>query len=251
MAMNHYKGNATLMSYTGQSLSLVNGLTELVNIDRHELSRISTFSIGHDVSLGHDVNVLGRKDGNRLNRGMLRGLLLRVTARFLLLAARVELNVIVEVSSGFNHHDELTSKNDAASNREDDNQEQERRKKERKNIRRSEVEHAHSQPSIGDDVIIIRKSNLLDVLVISKGDNLGLIIGLVMHLVLHLLVLIDMDPGEEHNKGENSEEEDDDLNELEDPVEADHANVAVGSSTEADIEDNDVDERIHEHNERH
>jgi len=59
-----------------------------------------------------------------------------------------------------------------------------------------------------------------------------------------------MDIGEEDNKGKNSQEEDNELNELEDPIEADHANVAVSGTAEANIEDNNVDERIDQDSER-
>jgi len=86
--------------------------------------------------------------------------------------------------------------------------------------------------------------------ILIEGNDLGLII-LVLHLVLHLLVLMDVGPGEENNKGKNSEEEHDELNELEYPVEADQGNVAVGGTTETNVEDDDVDEGIDQDNERH
>jgi hypothetical protein len=250
MAISHYKENATLMGYRRQSHSLVNGLTKLVNIDGHELSRISTVAIGHDVRLGHDVHVLRREDGNRLNRRGLTRLLLGRIARLLILAARVELNVIVEVCGSLNHHDELASKNDAAGNRKDDHQKEDSGNDEGNKIRCREVRIS----ALMSSGVRLLNGNVLDVsrigLIVLIIEGLRLL-SRVMHLVLHLLVLLDVDPSEKHNKGENSEEEDDKLNELEDPIEADQSNATVGGTAETNIEDDDVDEGIHEDNERH
>jgi hypothetical protein len=228
--------------YSSVSYSLVNRLAKLVNIDRHELSRISTIAIGHDVRLGHYVDVLRRIDGNwLLSRGGLRSLLLRLTAR-------VELNIIVKISGSLDHHDELTSKNDATSNGEHDNQEEHRGNNEWDKVCWSEVRISGNGVSFSVDLSI--ESHVLSVASLIERNDLSLVL-LVLHLVLPLLVLMDMRPSEEDDNGKNSEEEDNELDELEYPIEADHANIAAGSTTEANIEDDNVDEGIHEHNEGH
>lgn len=64
--------------------------------------------------------------------------------------------------------------------------------------------------------------------------------GLMDYVIAQITVHVHI--GEYANSRDQRQEHDKQRNELEDPVEAEHANAAAGGSTHTDIEDNDVDE---------
>jgi len=247
----------------------VHGLAELVDVDRHELELARVDDILGNEALGSHVDGDGAGSSGFLDHSGGSGGALLLAA--LLLAALVELN-IDKLLVGLEEGNEQTSEDDAAGHREDDDESKNGWDSDQQNVDGGGV-------SDGNDILGV----VFDVTnggSLSVGDTLANLVDLVdnENVLVNLLRVLDnhnvlgsnimsevtvdrlgglvsvrsgtgsshVEVGQETGKGDDGEEEDDELNKLIHPVEAEHANVAGGGATHANIQDDNVDQRVDE-----